>query len=177
MADRDNDLVHREARNALLKYDRLLTPSAESARSAISPALLAAGLLDDARRMISSSDVDVREASLYLVSLLPPQTQAYLFSSLGSDLQAKIAFARLVDAERSLVTTPDRVERLHGRLREGTSEERLHSLDASETSVDERRQWETQLFEALDPESRQELVQLLLELERLRVGVHSPAAG
>ena len=176
MAERDNDLARREARNALLKYDRLLTPNAEAARESIGPALLSAGLLDDARRLISSSDVDVREASLYLVSLLPPQTQATLFSTLGSDLQAKIAFARLVDAERSLVTTPDRVERIHNRLREATSEERLHSLDASETAVDERRQWEIQLFEALDPESREELVQLLRELERVRVGAHLPTA-
>ena len=176
MADRDKDLALREARNALLKYDWLLTPNAESARDTIGPALLSAGLLDDARRLIASSDVDVREASLYLVSLLPPQTQATLFSTLGTELQAKIAFARLVDAQRSLVTTPDRVERLHNRLREASSEERLRSPDASETAVDERRQWESQLFEALDPQAREELIQLLRELERLRVGVHSPSA-
>lgn len=166
--------ARREARDTLLKYNRLLTAEIEQARMTPESPLVAAGLIDDARRLLSIQDADLREAGLYLVALLPPEGQAYLFSTLGRNQDAKKAFARFLDAERSpLVWGSAEPAPMRDLLLDAILKEMPASAKRAKT---DRGEWERLLFGALDSADREELNELLDELKLPSGTSHSRSA-
>ena len=146
------------ARDVVATYDRPVVPDANDVMASRSAD---AAMMRDVLWLITSPDPDLREMALYVMSAGSPRMQAELYARVRHDEQARFEFARFVDAEL----------RIHGRDKHAWSEPGQEELILQWVAAAQaRREWEDELFAALDDADRDDLRRRVSELRREKVG-------
>lgn len=155
-ADRTADRL--SARAILAGYE---APEAAGAVRAFPSPLHDARVVRDAAWMLDQSDPDLREAGLYVTTLGSPCAQADVYARMRANDEARADLARFVEAELVILDQDPPRPRYE---RQGEEVRRLWA-----EAIEARRRWAGELFDALDPDDRDDLKRRVDALRRLRL--------
>ena len=146
------------ARDVVATYDKLVVRDEDGV---VMSRPADAVMMRDVLWLIMSPDPDLREMGLYVMSAGSPRMQAELYARVRHDEQARSEFARFVDAEL-LIHARD-----NGPWSESGKEELLLRWTVAARA---RREWEDELYAALDDIDRDDLRRRVDELRWEKVG-------